>query len=94
MIWCIIIIVISIAMMIAGEMLIVDTIGTKDEVSDAYIGVLILGLSLIALCLSAEFWAFHLNEPTPLDVYRGNTTLEIRSIDGVPTDSVVVFKKK
>ena len=29
---------------------------------------------------------------TPLDVYRGNTELEITSVNGVPTDTVVVFK--
>lgn len=32
--------------------------------------------------------------PTALDVYRGNTTLEIIYRDGVPVDSVVVFKHK
>lgn len=32
--------------------------------------------------------------PTSLDVYRGNTTLEITYRDGVPVDSVVVFKQK
>lgn len=30
--------------------------------------------------------------PTALDVYRGNTTLEITYRDSVPIDSVVVFK--
>lgn len=32
--------------------------------------------------------------PTALDVYRGNTELEITSVNGVPTDTVVVFKNK
>lgn len=31
--------------------------------------------------------------PTALDVYRGNTELEITSVNGVPTDTIVVFKK-
>lgn len=30
--------------------------------------------------------------PTPLDVYRGNTELKITSVNGIPTDTVVVFK--
>lgn len=36
------------------------------------------------------------SEPTPtaLDVYRENTELEITSVNGIPTDSVVVFKNK
>lgn len=33
-------------------------------------------------------------KPTPLDVYRGNTELRITSVNGVPTDTVVVFKNK
>lgn len=30
--------------------------------------------------------------PKAIDVYRGNTTLKITSIDGVPTDTTVVWK--
>ena len=33
-------------------------------------------------------------KPSAIDVYRGNTELEITSVNGVPTDSVVVFKKE
>ena len=33
-------------------------------------------------------------EPTALDVYRNKTTLEVTYKDGVPIDSVVVFKNK
>ena len=32
--------------------------------------------------------------PTSMDVYQGKTTLEITYRDGVPVDSVVVFKDK
>lgn len=34
------------------------------------------------------------NKPTAIDVYQGKTTLEITYKDGVPVDSVVVFKNK
>lgn len=36
------------------------------------------------------------SEPTPtaIDVYRGNTELKITSVNGIPTDTVVVFKNK
>ena len=34
------------------------------------------------------------NKPTAMDVYQGKTTLEITYKDGVPIDSVVVFKDK
>lgn len=32
--------------------------------------------------------------PSAIDVYRGNTELEITSVNGIPTDTVVVFKKE
>lgn len=32
--------------------------------------------------------------PTAIDVYRGKTTLSITYEDGVPVDSIVVFKKE
>lgn len=35
----------------------------------------------------------HNKEPQPLDVYRGNTTLQVTYQDSVAIDSVVVFKK-
>lgn len=33
-------------------------------------------------------------KPTAIDVYKGKTTLKITYKDGVPVDSVVVFKEK
>lgn len=36
----------------------------------------------------------HKPKPTTLDVYRVNTELRITSINGVPSDTVVVFKSK
>lgn len=33
-------------------------------------------------------------KPSAIDVYRGNTELEITSVNGTPIDSVVVFKEK
>ncbi len=33
------------------------------------------------------------NEPPAIEVYRGNITLEITYRDGIPVDSVVVYKK-
>lgn len=34
------------------------------------------------------------NKPTAMDVYQGKTTIEITYKDGIPVDSVVVFKNK
>ena len=65
-----------------------------DESFDAgvFIGAVIMILMVIEICLVAIIT----EKPTPsaIDVYRGNTELEITSVNGVPTDSVVVFKEK
>ena len=34
------------------------------------------------------------HKPTAMDVYQGKTTLEITYKEGVPVDSIVVFKDK
>ena len=49
-------------------------------------------LGIISCCLIG--WAFSANEPTALDVYRNNTTLEITSRDSMPIDTVVVYKSR
>jgi hypothetical protein len=40
------------------------------------------------------FGVFIVDTPTAIDVYRGKTTLEITYKDGIPVDSVMVFKDK
>ena len=51
---------------------------------------------LYAWCLLAVVFSVAINtsepRPTALDVYRGNTELKITSVNGIPTDTVVVFK--
>lgn len=32
--------------------------------------------------------------PKPIDVYRGYTELEVTSVNGVPTDTIVVWKEE
>lgn len=56
-----------------------------------WLGVVISILFVVELNLVAYITA----EPTPsaLDVYRGNTELEITSVNGAPIDTVVIFKK-
>ena len=55
-------------------------------------GCAIAILMTIEVCLLADI----IGEPKPsaLDVYRGNTELEITSVNGTPIDRVVVFKEK
>ena len=57
----------------------------------AFIGSFTTILVVTEICLVSEI----IDNPTPsaLDVYRGSTELEITSVNGIPTDTVVVFKK-
>ena len=56
-----------------------------------FIGAIIIMLMTSEICLVVTIT----EKPTPsaLDVYRGNTELEITSVNGTPIDTVVVFKK-
>lgn len=47
---------------------------------------------LIALSVWSIIGFINWNKPTAMDVYQGKTTLEITYRDGIPIDSVVVFK--
>ena len=67
-----------------------DKCGSGFDVG-AITGVIITTLMIIEVCLIAN-----IRKPTPsaLDVYRGNTELEITYVNGISTDTVVVFKKE
>lgn len=62
-------------------------------VSDTHPGIY---LGTLLACLGAMLIMAnnYEKEPSAMDVYRGKTTLEITYKDGVPVDSVVVFKDK
>ena len=59
-------------------------------------GVIMGGGIAILMTIEVYLLADIIGKPKPsaLDVYRGNTELEITSVNGVPTDSVAVFKEK
>ena len=61
-------------------------------VAGVFIGAITIMLMIIEICLIEIIT----EKPTPsaIDVYRGNTELEITSVNGVPTDSVVVYKDR
>lgn len=56
-------------------------------------GDALAGACLTCLIVALVLLIFFGNEPTALDVYRGKTELEITSVNGMPTDTVVVYKK-
>lgn len=49
---------------------------------------------IIVGSISLFFGLFIIDIPTAKDVYREKTTLEITYKDGIPIDTVVVFKNK
>ena len=59
-------------------------------------GVIMGGIIATLMVIEVNLLANIIGEPKPsaIDVYRGNTELEITSVNGTPIDSVVVFKEK
>ena len=53
-----------------------------------------LGFALYVTAIAIITWHTVEPKPTALDVYRGNTELKITLINGIPVDTVVVFKNK
>lgn len=57
-----------------------------------FIGMMLGWLITVETTLVANI--IHGPRPSAIDVYRGNTELEITSVNGIPTDTVVIFKRK
>lgn len=61
----------------------------SDELFLSYLGTILVIFGFAVALSNVQS-----DEPTAMDVYQGKTTLEIIYKDGVPVDSVVVFKDK
>ena len=68
----------------------------KDSISDkaTYDNTPIFFITMILNIIIAICLIINLRKPRAIDVYKGNTTLEITYKDNVPIDSVVVWKDK
>jgi hypothetical protein len=61
----------------------------SDEHPGIYFGTILACIgSVLIVAIRYE------RDPSAMDVYQGKTTLEITYKDGIPIDSVVVFKDK
>ena len=69
---------------------------SNNSTEDFDIGFIIGGIITILVIIEVYLLSNIIGKPTPsaLDVYRGNTELEITSVNGTPIDTVVVFKKE
>lgn len=57
-----------------------------------FLGMMLAALIIVETALVADI--IYGPRPSAIDVYRGNTELEITSVNGIPTDTIVVFKKE
>ena len=89
-----------IRVIIVGILICVSVIGTafvgRNSSCDFDNGVIMGGSIAMLMTIEVYLLADIIGDtkPSAIDVYRGNTELEITSVNGVPTDSVVVFKEK
>ena len=69
---------------------------SNNSTEDFDIGFIIGCIITILMVIEVNLLADIIGEPKPsaIDVSRGNTELEITSVNGTPIDSVVVFKEK
>lgn len=61
----------------------------SDENSGIFSGTLLVCIGTVLITTSC-----YETNPSAMDVYQGKTTLEITYKNGIPVDSVVVFKDK
>lgn len=89
-----------IGVIIVGILICVSAILTafvrRNSSCDFDTGVIMGCATAILMTIEVYLLAYIIGDPKPsaIDVYRGNTELEITSVNGTPIDSVVVFKEK
>ena len=72
----------------------------KDEDTDTgtFSAGIVIGIALLSLLIGIFVYIFQdfikSKQIKPIDVYRGNTTLEITYRDSIAIDSVVIWKNK
>lgn len=88
-------VIILLGILICGFVILTAILGRNSR-CDFDTGVIMGGvigtLMTIEICLLSDIMGKH--KPSAIDVYHGNTELEITLVNGVPTDTVVVFKGK
>lgn len=64
---------------------------SSDGASESY-NIIIIGLSFMLAFIVMILLIIYIQRPEAIDVYKGNTTLEITYKNGIPIDSTVVWK--
>lgn len=87
MIWCIIITIVLFIVVFVNYIIYAHKYNCPiDDLVGNMLLSIIIGAFLISILYVMD------DKPQAIDVYRGNTELEIHSINGVPQDTVVVWK--
>lgn len=63
----------------------------EDILCSAALGAFIFAFSIVGISLISKYYNLNI---TPMDVYRGKTTLAITYKDSIAIDSVVVWKEE
>ena len=87
---------IIIGILILALIILCNTYLKENTTNDFDIGVIMGGIIAILMGFEVSLVSDIIGKPKPsaLDVYRGNTELEIRSINGIPIDTVIIWKSK
>ena len=87
---------IIIGIIIIAIIILLDYISNNSKTakfSDGISGGIIISMFLVLeLGIILDILESNNPRPTPMDVYKGNTTLEYKVIDNVKVDSCVIFK--
>lgn len=86
---------IIVGILILALIILCTTYLKENTTNDFDIGVITGGIIAILFVIEICLVSIITEKPIPsaLDVYRGNTELEITSVNGTPIDTVVIFKK-
>ena len=77
-------------------MVYIGTVISHKEIADFDGGVFFGIVFSVLFVIEVSLLSTYLKKPTPtaMDVYQGKTTLEYKMVDGVKTDSIVIFKNE
>ena len=90
----------AIFIVLLGITIILMSCMLKDEDTDTgtFSAGIVIGIALLSLLIGIFVYIFQdfikSKQIKPIDVYRGNTTLEITYRDSIAIDSVVIWKNK
>lgn len=78
-------VIVVLIMLLSGISIIVISLSDRSK------ALFMISIMIFILSVTLLIRDFH---PTAMDVYQGKTTLKYTIVDGIKTDSVVIYKQK